>query len=39
MYTLGFGIIWTLLAAVFVIAFSRQDDFQAESTIFKVLMH
>lgn len=37
-YTLGFGIIWTVLTAVLVIAFSRQDDFQAESTLFKVIM-
>ena len=38
MYTLGFGIIWTLLAFAFLIAFSRQDDFQAETNLFKVLM-
>ncbi len=38
MYTLGFGIIWTILTAILVIAFSRQDDFQAQSTLFKVIM-
>jgi len=37
-YTLAFGIIWTTLTAVLVIAFSRQADFQAETTLFKVLM-
>ncbi|WP_197919257.1 hypothetical protein [Thiosulfatihalobacter marinus] len=38
MYTLGFGIIWTLVAFACLIAFSRQDDFQAETTLYKVLM-
>ncbi len=38
MYTLGFGIAWTVLAVVFVVAFSRQTDFQEQTAVFQVVM-
>lgn len=38
MNTPGFGGLWTILTAVLVIAFSRRGDFQAQTTLFKVVM-
>lgn len=37
MKSLIFSIVWTLLAAVFVVAFHFQTDFQTESAVFKLV--
>jgi len=39
MYTLGFGILWTALAAVLVLLFRQQPEFQAEPAFFKIAMN